>query len=382
MIITYCLIALIFALLLLEAFFTRAGIYNIRMKIHVNGTRGKSTITKYITSALRGADIRSIGKVTGEVPALIQPDGRTVPIKRRGPARISEQFSIIRKASKARAEALVLECMSIAPELQRTESRYFKPDIYVLSNIRDDHREKAGQNAEQRIESYCQAIPANSILVSNDHENIDAIRAEAIRKHCRLVIPEKIDKKLIANLPYGVFTSNIELAVEVAVLAGINREKAINSILDGLPKDESLIILPRAEDSDLIFLNAFPVNDPDSATDFFNHWSEGLDIHDNIVFIFNTRSDRPLRTDQFSEWIKGKSNLCKLVYITGDQRERAYRLLRGLSPEVEIRKLRSKEIRGILNTIENEFRDLKLIMGIGNIKGDGYRIINEFSMVS
>ena len=382
MIYVYILICIFFGLMIVEAILTRRSVRSIHTKILVNGTRGKSTITKYISTALRASEIRTIGKVTGEIPTLIQADGKLRPIMRRGPARINEQFRIIRKASKAKIEALVLECMSIDPALQKTESRYYKPDIYVISNIKDDHREKMGASREQRVESICQAIPANCILVSNDAINLSAIKLEAEKKCCRLVIPEQLGEKLINALPFGVFAANIEIAVEVAVLAGADRDLAFNSILDSISDDKYDLVQPQNINNNAVFLNAFTVNDTDSATDFFNYWTDKLGIHENIAFVLNTRSDRPLRTYLFTEWLKERSKQCKFVFITGDHRAMAYTKLKCLIPGVEIRKLRSKHINCILNTIDREFSDTKLIIGVGNIKAEGYRVLNEFTNAS
>ncbi|MEA1898106.1 MAG: poly-gamma-glutamate synthase PgsB [Bacteroidota bacterium] len=382
MIYAYILICILFALMIVEAIHTRHGIKSISLKIHVNGTRGKSTITKYISTALRSSDIKTVGKVTGEIPGLIQPDGHLIPIRRLGPARVNEQFRVIRKAAKTKAEALVLECMSINPTLQKIESLFYKPDIYVISNIRDDHREKVGARKKQRVEYACQAIPVNCILVSNDLENLTAIRLEAEKKNCRLLIPEKLGKKLVNDLPYGVFAANIEVAVEVAVLAGIDRDVALKSILDSISDDESCLIQFQIKKTNAVFLNAFSVNDTDSATDFLTYWSDKLDIHKNLAFIFNTRSDRPLRTKLFSEWIEKMHNQCRFVIITGDHKEWAYRNLKYLNPGVEIRKLKSNQINEILNIIDKEYPGTELIIGIGNIMSEGYKILEKFKNAS
>ncbi|MFC2116919.1 hypothetical protein ACFLTU_10615, partial [Bacteroidota bacterium] len=186
----------------------------------------------------------------------------------------------------------------------------------------------------------------------------------------------------IDAFPYGVYTANIEIAAEVAVLAGCDRKVALKSIVDSFINTESDFTKPLELNRNTFFLNAFTVNDTDSASDFYNYWSEKLDIKENIAFVLNTRSDRPLRTYLFSEWIKERAKQCKFVFITGDHREMAYRKLKCLIPEVEIRKIRSKQVKGILDTINSEFADTKLIIGIGNIKGEGYKVINEFNKAS
>jgi len=51
-------------------------IYSIPIRIHVNGTRGKSSVTRLIGAALRAGGIKTITKVTGTYPRLILEDGQ------------------------------------------------------------------------------------------------------------------------------------------------------------------------------------------------------------------------------------------------------------------------------------------------------------------
>ncbi len=382
MIYAYILICILFAWLIIEAIRTEQSIRKIDLKIHVNGTRGKSSITKYILAALQGSGIRSLGKVTGELPTLIYFDGNHLPIKRFFPARVNEQFRIIRKASRLEAKALVLECMSIDPALQKLESRFFKPDIYIVSNIRDDHREKIAAGREERAESYCQAIPENCKLVTADIENIDYIKREAEKKNCRLIIPQELDEEILKTLPFGVFADNIQIALEVAELAGIGRDKALNSILTSLDKAEKYLKQSKAAKKTYNFLNAFSVNDTDSANEYLDYWLDRSGLSGNYAFIFNTRADRPTRTQLFTEWIKERQEQCKLVVITGDHKEWAYRQLKCLRPDTELMKIRSININTLPALIEGLDLALDLIIGIGNIGGDGYRILKEFKSAS
>src|SRR5512136_396561 len=71
----------------------------IPIRIHVNGTRGKSTVVRLTAAALRDAGIRTLAKTTGTTPTLIYPDGHEEAIRRRGPSRIREQMSFMKKAA-------------------------------------------------------------------------------------------------------------------------------------------------------------------------------------------------------------------------------------------------------------------------------------------
>src|SRR5690606_12443805 len=103
---------------LIEYLFLARSRSKIRIRIHVNGTRGKSSVTRLIASALREAGMRTFAKTTGTLPRMIYPDGSELPVQRINKANIIEQRTTINQAATEGAEALVLECMALQPLLQ------------------------------------------------------------------------------------------------------------------------------------------------------------------------------------------------------------------------------------------------------------------------
>src|SRR5512142_1503534 len=95
----------------------------VPIRIHVNGTRGKSTVTRLVAAALREAGIATMAKVTGTAPRLILADGSERPIVRRTPANVREQAWLLRQARRAGVTAVVAECMAVRPDLQWTSER-------------------------------------------------------------------------------------------------------------------------------------------------------------------------------------------------------------------------------------------------------------------
>src|SRR5579863_2125853 len=63
----------------------------VPVRIHVAGTRGKSTTTRLIAAGLRADSRRVVAKTTGTEPRIILPDGSEAPWRRRGPASVREQ---------------------------------------------------------------------------------------------------------------------------------------------------------------------------------------------------------------------------------------------------------------------------------------------------
>ena len=111
-------LCLIVAYLTAERILHGRRLKHIPLRIHVNGTRGKSNVTRLIAAALRRSGVRTLAKTTGTLPTLILPDGSEEIIRRRSPANILEQMAVVKRAERLKVQALVVECMALEPTLQ------------------------------------------------------------------------------------------------------------------------------------------------------------------------------------------------------------------------------------------------------------------------
>jgi len=113
--------------------------------IHVNGTRGKSSVTRLLAGGLRAGGVATMAKTTGSAPVIIFEDGSETAITRFFGANIREQLKIIKFASKRKINTLVLECMAVSPEYQwETEREMIRSSIGVITNSRPDHLDVMG----------------------------------------------------------------------------------------------------------------------------------------------------------------------------------------------------------------------------------------------
>ena len=95
------------------------------------------------------------------------PDGREIPVTRRGPANIREQLALLRLARRSGARAAVVECMAIDPFLQRvTEREMIRATIGVITNVRLDHTEVMGPDRPSIAAALANTIPAGGVLVT------------------------------------------------------------------------------------------------------------------------------------------------------------------------------------------------------------------------
>ena len=60
----------------------RRRLRSIPIRVHVNGTRGKSSVTRLIAAGLRQGGIRTCAKTTGTLARMILPDATELPIYR------------------------------------------------------------------------------------------------------------------------------------------------------------------------------------------------------------------------------------------------------------------------------------------------------------
>ena len=66
----------------------RLHLRNVRaipIRVHVNGTRGKSSVTRLIAAGLRAGGVRAVAKTTGSAARYIRADGSEEPVVRAGP---------------------------------------------------------------------------------------------------------------------------------------------------------------------------------------------------------------------------------------------------------------------------------------------------------
>ena len=85
---------------LIEFKIHKNSLSKIPIRIHVNGSRGKSSVVRLIAAGLRAGGIKVVAKTTGTSPRIIDEFGKDKYIHRLRSASIGEQISLIRKFSK------------------------------------------------------------------------------------------------------------------------------------------------------------------------------------------------------------------------------------------------------------------------------------------
>jgi len=360
----------------LEAILLRRCLRRIPVRIHVNGTRGKSSVTRYIAAALRAEGRCTLAKITGIRPTLILPDGRDEILRRRGPARMQEQVRLLFHARRLRCDAIVLECMSIAPLLQARESGTIRPTLSVLTNIRDDHREELGASDAERSAGLCMSIPSGATLVSLALPERGAVEEYARARGTRVIYPPVDILPPAPVLPPHVHPENVMLALTVCRELGLDPERARAAVLAEAERGDSPLIRIPLPGQTLRFLDGFAVNDVPSAEGFLARWHDALGPWDALLIVLNTRADRPLRSMLFARWCASRAGIVDVV-LTGTHVHATRHALvsSGFDPG-RIHCWKQRNVRNPVTALQEILSsEGTLVAGFGNIAGDGFTIL-------
>jgi poly-gamma-glutamate synthase PgsB/CapB len=288
----------------------------VPIRVHVNGTRGKSSVTRLIAGGLREGGIRTIAKTTGTAPRLILPDGAEIPVSRRAPASIREQLWLLREAHRLEARALVAECMAIDPDLQEVSERdMIGATIGVITNARLDHGEVMGRTTADVAEALRRTVPFGGTLVLGSDPGVwrDVVEREAGRRGCAVALAA-VDDATLDTLALPVWQrSNYAIALAVTRRLGIPDATALRGMTASAPdpgvcRTNTVRVGTRAVD----VIDASAANDPESLRQILGRMERG------DISVFNHRADRPVRLLQFAESGVWADPLVRVV-VTGDR---------------------------------------------------------------
>src|SRR3546814_18588113 len=85
------------------------------VRIHVAGSRGKTSTARLIGAGLAAAGHRVVVKITGTEPLVVLPDGGAAVWPRPGPPSIAELTRLFREAAARTAEMAVSQSLAIEP---------------------------------------------------------------------------------------------------------------------------------------------------------------------------------------------------------------------------------------------------------------------------
>ncbi len=370
---------------LLELVLHHRRLARIPIRIHVNGTRGKTSVTRLIAAGLREAGVRCVAKTTGTVPRFILPNGREVPVYRPGGPNVIEQKQSVTMAAAQRAEALVVECMALQPHLQwLSESKLVRATHGVITNARPDHLDVMGPTEDDVARALAGTVPVGGAFLTAEHthraffQEVCEDRGSTFRgaeSISRPVTPEDVEA-----FPYLEHQENIELALAVCEELGIDNETALRGMWRAKP-DPGAMTEAEVEffGRTIVFVNGFAANDPISTRYI---WEQSLRRHRDLkrrIAVFNCRSDRADRSEQLARSYAGWTQADEVVLLgTGQYIFARSAVKSGLDPTrlVFVDRTHPADIFEILLGLAETSA---LVMGLGNIAGPGLALAEYFA---
>ena len=383
MIFVVCLLVVLAAAFAHQAWLHERHLARIPTRIHVNGSRGKSSVTRLIAGGLRAGGARTIAKTTGTKPRFIYDDGTEVPVVRAGSPNIIEQVRIVRRAAQLGARVLVVECMAVKPELQSLlEDRIIRSTHSVITNVRADHLDEMGPKIGDVARNLGRTIPVDGLFFTAEREHLDALYeiAQARGAGTNVALAQSVDERMLGRFSYFEHAENVSLALAVCTALGVDQDVALDGMVRSTPDPGAMrIYRVHDEGGEIIFINGFAVNDPDSYVLSWERLATRLPARCRVVGLAVCRDDRILRSQQLGALLATRLpvDVCVVAgketgpfvreFRRANRSDRTFRNMEGATPA---------EIYAAI--VEYTTPTPLVVFGIGNIVGLGEEIVEQF----
>lgn len=357
----------------------------IPVRVHVNGTRGKSSVCRLIGAGLRAGGRVTATKTTGTLARMIFPDGSEAPVFRPAKPNVAEQIRIVRTAAQLGAEALVIECMALQPSLQwLSEWRFVRATHGVITNARPDHLDVMGPTETDVARALAGMIPPGQKLFTAERDHLGIFADACADRQCTLIpIGEAevaaISEADLAGFAYKEHPDNLALALAVCADLGVDRQVALDGMWAAIPDPGAMTEhVVRFFGRHIIFVNGFAANDPESTRYI---WEQTIKRHPEVtktVAVFNCRADRADRSRQLGEdyvqWVQADH---VVLMGTGTYVFARAAVAAGV-PTSRFVTVEDMGVDEIFETIVGLAGRSALVMGMANIGGQGLDVVRYF----
>ncbi len=336
----FCLVLVVILIVLafVEASLHRRRVKAIPLRILVNGTRGKTTVTRLLQCGLKEGGHTVLAKTTGSEAAYILPDGTVKPVdRRRGVNVLRETYAFFKLASTLKVDAVVLECQAVRPESQTLVQRLVQPTVSIITNARIDHVDVMGDTIESTAEVLRMSVPKGQPFYTGDpffQSDASAIYIEETER-------------------------NISLSLKVLTDLGVSESVARKGMESFVP--DIGLVGPFSVGVRTV-INAFAANDMQSAEEVLDNIGD----LDSATIVYNNRSDREFRLLYFAKVFSSCG--VKSVIVVGEHVEKCKRYLSNQVTGISVVAFKGtdQELLGLCG---------QTVVCMGNIKGRGEAFI-------
>ncbi|CUA83899.1 poly-gamma-glutamate synthase PgsB [Pseudidiomarina woesei] len=398
-----------------EALRHRLLLRGIPVRVHVNGTRGKTSVTRLIAAGLRGGGKRVCAKTTGSAAAMTDPDGREFPIYRISGANIIEQMRMLKRMATLKPEIVVVECMALQPHYQSlSELRMVRSTVGVITNARADHLDVMGPGERDVALALAGSTPVRGNLFTAERDLLDVFKDSCQDRRSELhgVSEDEvaaISDDTLAQFKYAEHAENVALALKVCAHLGVEREAALQGMIALEPEAGAMQVLHvRYFERELVFVNAFAANDPESTGRIWENMlvKHGFAAADTAgaadtaadtapaaadiaaadtagksrrsIMLINCRADRPHRSQQMAEAVANWTPADKVVLMGSGTFIFVREAMKfGLDPD-KLLVMEGAHMTEITEVLLEQSLGNALIVGMCNIHGGGEEVARFF----
>lgn len=379
------LLAVVIGLGVFEFLLHTRQISSIPIRIHVNGTRGKSSVVRLIAAALREHGLRVYAKTTGSLARFIASDGSEFPVYRPGTTNVIEQLRILAVAAREGADAVVIECMALQPFLQSLcELKMVRSTHGVITNAWPDHLDVMGPTGRDVALALLGTCPVGGTLFTCEREELPLFEEVCADRGSAVVVvgPEAaaaVRDEEMARFSYLEHKENVAIALAVAESLGVPRRVALNGMVQAAPDAGALSEFEvDFFGRHVVFVNGFAANDP-IATERI--WNLTLARHPDArtrIMVINCRLDRPDRSRQLGEALPTWARADRYFLVgTGTYALARTAVASGLSSTL-LTPLEGENPAADFEDILGACGRTAVVMGAGNIAGVGFELVRYF----
>lgn len=381
MLVLVVLLAVVLGYWSLETWRHRRALAAIPVRIHVNGSRGKSSVTRLLAAALRESGRRTVGKVTGSKARLILPDGSEEPVIRLSTPNICEQITILDRARREEAEIMVMECMAVRPDLQKTaEHQIMHSTIGVITNVRPDHLDVMGPTVEDVARNLSSTVPKGTTMVLGDARYAGVVGRVARERGTVLKVarPETIPAEWMQGFSYLEHEENVATVLEVTRTLGVADEVALRGMYKAKP-DVGVCARWHLEHRGCVveFHNIFAANDLESTITVWRKLGLRATTPDDpwtSVALLNLRADRIDRSLQFAEAVE-KALVADHYVLIGGIPTSVQRKFESVVPSGRLWIHGNGPVEAVFDRVSGLGKGRARIGGAGNIGGIGHKVL-------
>lgn len=359
------------------------NVHKIPIRIQVNGTRGKSSVTRLIAGGLRAGGMKVVAKTTGTKPRFILSDKEEIPIKRLGKANIVEEMKIFRQAQKYKPEAIVIECMALVPQFQKLECNQLVLTTHgVITNVRADHLDVMGPLVKDVAIALSGTIPKNGDFFTAENIYLPYFQAITEKRNSKLhhSNSDTVTDDDMKGFSYVEHKENVALALMVCEKVGVERKTALTGMHRATP-DAGVLRIFTIKDfgKQVELVNTTAANDPDSIAMLWEKCQKQFSGIAQAIVLVNCRDDRVDRSKQLGELI-AKQFPADIYVATGTLTSVFVRsAIHSGIPKNKILDLGGKGPEEIYPKVFEVVKKHAWVFATGNTVGFGETMINYFA---